>query len=115
MTKGPDLPSLDALFEAETDRLARLTFDCAGIHFDWSKTHLDTAHLAGFAALAEAADFAGRRSALFAGEPVNATEGRSAEHTAQRGVGRAQSVQEAASLHARMHMQGKYFLRRRIL
>ena len=72
------------------------------IRFDWSKTHLDAAHVAAFEALAEATGFAERRRALFAGEPVNATEGRAAEHPAQRGVGREASVDEAGLNHARM-------------
>ena len=56
-----------------------------GVLFDWSKTHLDDDLLIAFEALAEARDFAGKRAALFAGEKVNPTEGRAAEHTAQRG------------------------------
>jgi glucose-6-phosphate isomerase len=71
--------------------------------FDWSKTHLDDAHLAGFLGLADAVGFAARREALLAGEIVNPTEGRAAEHTAQRGIGKEDSVELAAALHARMH------------
>lgn len=73
-----------------------------GIRFDWSKTHLDAAHVALFEELAEAMDFAGRRAALFAGAIVNPTEGRAAEHTAQRGVGKEESVALAADYHHRM-------------
>jgi glucose-6-phosphate isomerase len=101
-------PRLTELFAAAPDRVdrfaAKLDLPGGTMLFDWSKTHLDDAHLAGFLKLAEAADFAGRRAALFAGEVVNPTEGRAAEHTAQRGVGREDSVQAAAALHARMHM-----------
>src|SRR6476469_9403469 len=32
---------LDELFAAEPDRLGRLSFEVAGLYFDWSKTHLD--------------------------------------------------------------------------
>jgi glucose-6-phosphate isomerase len=39
---------------------------------------------------------------MFAGEPINVSEGRAVEHAAQRGVGRDSSVEEAAALHARM-------------
>ena len=73
-----------------------------GITFDWSKTHLDADHLDAFIALAEAMDFAGKRASLFGGEAINNTEGRAAEHTAQRGFGKEASVEEAAALHARM-------------
>ncbi|MBC2670152.1 glucose-6-phosphate isomerase [Novosphingobium piscinae] len=87
------------------DRLAT-TLDLPGgpIRFDWSKTHLDADLLAGFERLAAAADFAGRRAALLSGEQVNTTEGRAAEHPAQRGMGKPDTVDEAAALHGRMHM-----------
>ena len=47
-------------------------------------------------------DFAARREALFEGDVVNPSEHRAAEHTAQRGLGRETSVEEAAALHMRM-------------
>ncbi|MFC3174331.1 glucose-6-phosphate isomerase [Novosphingobium bradum] len=104
----PTLADLFAGDEGGDDRLARLcaTLDLPGgpVRFDWSKTHLDPAHLAQFEQLADSAGFAERRRALFAGEPVNASEGRAAEHMAQRGVGAEASVEAAAMLHARMHM-----------
>ncbi|MBB3912296.1 glucose-6-phosphate isomerase [Sphingomonas desiccabilis] len=93
---------LSELFAAEPDRLEALTLDVAGIHFDWSKTHLDAAGLQAFAQLADAAGLAARRDALFAGEPVNVTEGRAAEHAAQRGEGHPESVAQARGFHARM-------------
>ena len=100
-------PRLAELFAADPGRLATLSArfelpDDTGILFDWSKTHLDAAHLAAFAQLADAAGFAARREAMFEGEPVNPSEHRAAEHTAQRGLGRETSVEEAAALHARM-------------
>ena len=78
--------------------------DVGGILFDWSKTHLDNAHLTGFEALALAVGFTEKRAALFAGEKVNATEGRSATHTAQRGFGSEGDAEEAAALHERMRL-----------
>ena len=75
-----------------------------GIRFDWSKTHLDEAHLAAFEELAEACDFAGKRRALLDGDKVNVTEGRAATHTAQRGTGSAADVEEAAALRERMRL-----------
>jgi len=83
---------------------ARLELPEGGILFDWSKTHLDAELIAGFEALAEAAGFARAREALFAGEVVNPTEGRAAEHPAQRGTGKESSVEEAAALHRRMKL-----------
>jgi glucose-6-phosphate isomerase len=101
-------PGLAELFAVDAGRLgklaARLELPGGGILFDWSKTHLDDAHIAAFADLADAAGFAARREALFAGAVVNPTEGRAAEHTAQRGLGSAAAVEEAGLFHARMGM-----------
>ena len=83
---------LEALFEAEPDRLSRFAFEAAGIYFDWSKTHLDQARVAEFAERAEAAGFAAARDALFAGEIVNPSEGRPATHVAERGNGAPEDV-----------------------
>jgi len=103
---GLPKPKLADLFAGDPERLATLAtrFELGeeGIRFDWSKTHLDAAHIAAFEDLAEAAGFAERRAALFAGEIVNPTEGRAAEHTAQRGVGKDESVELARSYHSRM-------------
>jgi glucose-6-phosphate isomerase len=100
-------PTLAELFAADAGRVERLAtrLDLPGgaILFDWSKTHLDEAHLAEFLELSEACGFAARREALLEGEIVNPTEDRAAEHTAQRGIGNEASVEEAAALHARMH------------
>jgi glucose-6-phosphate isomerase len=105
-----DAPShpLSALFAADPARVDTLTgrieLGETGIRFDWSKTHLTDDLLAAFEALAEAADFAGKREALFAGEVINVTEGRAATHTAQRGAGSEADVEEATALHARMRL-----------
>ena len=95
-------PRLTELFAADPDRVAKLSVDVAGIHFDFSKTHLDDAALDAFQALAKSAGLAAKRDALFAGEKVNNTEGRAVEHTAERGEGAADSVTKAQALHARM-------------
>ena len=99
-------PTLAQLFDGDPQRLdklvARLDLGEQGIRFDWSKTHLDDAHIDGFLQLAEVTEFADRRAALFAGDIVNPSEGRAAEHTAQRGVGKDESTQLAYECHARM-------------
>ena len=99
-------PALAELFAQDSGRLdllsARLELPGGAIRFDWSKTHLDAAHIAGFDALAHATGFGARRAALLGGEVVNVTEGRAAEHTAQRGIGKEASVDEAQLFHARM-------------
>ncbi|MCX7282884.1 MAG: glucose-6-phosphate isomerase, partial [Novosphingobium sp.] len=100
-------PSLKELF-ADPARLSRFstTLDLPGgpVIFDWSKTHLSPEIEAQLAGIAAAMDLAGRRNALIEGEKINNTEGRAAEHTAQRGIGKASTVEEAAALHARMKM-----------
>jgi glucose-6-phosphate isomerase len=90
------------LFRAEPDRLARLVVEQGGIRFDFSKTHLDAGLLGAFAALAETTGLAAARDALFRGEIVNPTEGRAAEHVAERGQGAPDSVAAAKALHLRM-------------
>lgn len=100
-------PTLKDLF-ADPSRLDAYATDLdlpgGPIRFDWSKTHLSAQVEAQLAAIASAMDFAGRRHALIEGEKINNTEGRAAEHTAQRGIGKESSVEEAAGFHARMQM-----------
>jgi glucose-6-phosphate isomerase len=97
----PQTPLLD-LFANDPNRLASLSLDVAGIHFDWSKTHLTREAVAAFADLAKASGLAAKRDALFGGEVVNVTEGRAVEHTAERGEGNPESVATARQSHARM-------------
>jgi glucose-6-phosphate isomerase len=104
--------SLEVLFDDDAQRVANLSgrIEWAaeggsnGILFDWSKTHLSAQLLDGFEELAEAADFAGKRAALLSGAAINVTEGRAAQHTAERGVGAEPAVEEAAALQQRMRM-----------
>ncbi len=108
----PD-PTLEELFAADPDRVAKLStrFELdsvgqwgGGIRFDWSKTHLTEDILTDFEALADASGFNDMRGKLFAGEVVNPTEGRAAEHAALRGVGKDASVEEAEALRDRMKL-----------
>ncbi|KQU61571.1 glucose-6-phosphate isomerase [Sphingomonas sp. Leaf339] len=95
-------PKLTELFDADPDRLATFSLDVAGIHFDWSKTHLTKEATEAFAALAKAKDLAGKREEMFGGEHVNVTEDRPVEHTAERGEGNPESVARARQYRARM-------------
>jgi glucose-6-phosphate isomerase len=97
-----DRTPLKDLFAADSGRLPLLSADVAGIHFDWSKTHLTADAITAFTAIAEAMGLAAKRDALFAGEVVNVTEGRAVEHTAERGEGAPESVVRARGNHARM-------------
>ena len=94
--------SLSELFTAEPDRLSRLSIDESGMLFDFSKTHLSAGLIGHFEALVEASDFAAKRDALFAGDAVNVTEGRAAEHSAERGQGSPESVARARGFQSRM-------------
>ena len=94
--------TLSDLFALDADRVAALTIEQSGIRFDFSKTHLDTEALAAFAQLSVAMGLAEAREALFTGAVVNPTEGRAAEHTAERGNGSAEAVANARGLQARM-------------
>jgi glucose-6-phosphate isomerase len=93
---------LDELFSAEPDRLSRLTFEAAGVYFDWSKTHLDRAIIDEFVGRAEKMGFAAAREALFTGDIVNPSEGRPATHVAERGSGSPGDVDLATARRQRM-------------
>ena len=94
--------TLTDLFAREPDRISRLTIEEAGIRFDFSKTHLTAKIVDSYARIAEDAGFKGAKEALFGGDVVNVTEGRAAEHTAERGSGTPDSVARAQKFHARM-------------
>ncbi len=93
---------LTALFAGDPDRLARLSVTQSGILFDFSKTHLSADALTAFERLAAQAGLAAKRDDLFSGRVVNPSEGRAAEHSAERGEGAPESVAKARALHSRM-------------
>src|SRR5206468_8991976 len=94
--------TLEELFQAEPDRLSRLSFEVAELYFDWSKTHLDHSLIDGFLERAERMGFAVARDALFAGEIVNPSEDRPATHVAERGSGAPEDVALATARRQRM-------------
>ncbi|MBK5264406.1 MAG: glucose-6-phosphate isomerase [Alphaproteobacteria bacterium] len=96
------VPELKSIFANNPDRLSAFTLAKSGIRFDWSKTHLTPALVDRFVDLANAAGLVKAREALFQGEAVNVTEGRAAEHMAERGEGNPDSVARAKVLHNRM-------------
>ncbi|MEM7700812.1 MAG: glucose-6-phosphate isomerase [Pseudomonadota bacterium] len=106
--------TLKELFAADAGRVDAMTRrlewpvgpdgETTGMRVDFSKTHLDSAVLEAFEALAEAVDFDAARDALFTGGIVNVTEGRAANHGAMRGSGTDADTEEAAALLARMGM-----------
>ena len=75
---------LRALFEDDPGRAERLTVTAGDLVIDWSR-HLVTAETVELLlALADRAGVAERIAAVLSGDPVNATEGRPALHTALR-------------------------------
>jgi glucose-6-phosphate isomerase len=95
-------PDLRRIFDEDAGRLDRLTLEAAGLRFDWSKTHMTPPLMGAFLDLAQSAGFSNARDALFSGQKVNVTEGRAAEHSAERGEGAPESVAAAKALHDRM-------------
>jgi glucose-6-phosphate isomerase len=93
---------LETLFKDEPDRLSRLSFDVAGIYFDFSKTHLDSNILTLGIRRSEKMGFASAREALFNGGVVNPSEGRPATHVAERGSGSPEDVDVAQARRLRM-------------
>ena len=94
-------PKLLDLFQQDAERLSRFSVDIAGLHFDFSKTHLTPDAVAAFTQLAETKGLARRRDALFAGEHVNVTEDRPVTHTHERGEGDSDDVAVARRFHDR--------------
>lgn len=94
--------SLTQIFAQEPDRVSRMTIEQAGIRFDFSKTHLTAEMVTAYAELADKRGLKRAKDALFGGEIINVTEGRAAEHTAERGSGAPDSVSRAQQFHGRM-------------
>jgi len=93
---------LDELFKVEPDRLSRLSFEVAGLYFDWSKTHLDAGLIEAFEAVADKAGLAAARDVLFSGGIANPSENQAAEHVAERGSGAPDAVDLATARRQRM-------------
>jgi glucose-6-phosphate isomerase len=94
--------TLVELFASDPDRVGKMTIEQSGLRFDMSKTHLDDAMLSQFAKLANDMHLGDAKSALFSGAAINITEGRAAEHAAERGNGDVQAVAHARALQERM-------------
>ncbi len=76
--------SLRSLFERDPLRFGRFSQELDGLLADYSKQRITGETLDLLLALAAERDLAGRRDALFAGEPVNLSEQRPALHMALR-------------------------------
>jgi glucose-6-phosphate isomerase len=78
--------SILALFEADPQRAAEFSAETGDMRFDYSKTNIDAATRDALIALLEGAQVADKRDAMFAGTPINDTEGRAVLHTALRNL-----------------------------
>ncbi|MDP5306041.1 glucose-6-phosphate isomerase [Paracoccus spongiarum] len=74
------------LFEADAGRAAAFCTEADGLVFDWSKTMIDAPARDLLLALAQGADIAERRAAMFRGDRINETEDRAVLHTALRNL-----------------------------
>src|SRR5690554_4073894 len=72
------------LFAGDPERFERLSFRAAGLLVDFSKHRVTDETLALLLELAAAARVAETRDAMFAGEPINTSEGRAVLHVALR-------------------------------
>ncbi len=72
------------LFAEDPDRFGRFSLSLGDMLVDVSKHRIVPETLDLLVALAQERDVAGRRDAMFAGAPINATEGRAVLHTALR-------------------------------
>jgi glucose-6-phosphate isomerase len=80
----PGAAAIRPLFAADPQRARRFTAALDDLTLDFSKTSIDGEVLVALLDLAHQAGLDGFRRRLFAGEPVNVTEGRAAMHMALR-------------------------------
>jgi glucose-6-phosphate isomerase len=76
--------TLRELFAADPGRGERLTAEGAGVFLDWSKQRVTDETMALLQRLAVESGLEARTQAMFAGERINATEGRAVLHVALR-------------------------------
>ncbi|MGO9772548.1 MAG: glucose-6-phosphate isomerase, partial [Roseiarcus sp.] len=76
--------TIGAEFAADPDRFQRFHVVLDDLLYDFSKQRIDASALALLARLADLAEVAAKRDAMFRGEIVNSTERRAALHTALR-------------------------------
>lgn len=90
------------LFIFEPDRLTRMAHRIGPIRVDFSKQRASLGDLDALLALAETKQVKQWRAKLFAGEPINVSEGRAVMHTALRGVGGETVADAVTAMRARI-------------
>jgi len=91
------------LFAEDPDRGERMVVQAGDLHIDHAKHRVTDETLRLLVALAEARDVPGRFAAMFAGDPVNETEGRAVLHTALRRPRGDQLVVDGVDVVAQVH------------
>ena len=79
---------LNYMFARDRKRVKDFTLKAGDLHYDFSKNHINRKTRGLFVKLAEQAQVPAAIDAMFTGEPINATEGRSVLHTALRATKR---------------------------
>ena len=75
---------MSQLFDNDPARATRFSAKTGDMMFDFSKTHITNEVLSLLVELARKANVEEKRTAMFAGEKINETEGRAVLHTALR-------------------------------
>ncbi|MEM1049088.1 MAG: glucose-6-phosphate isomerase [Pseudomonadota bacterium] len=88
---------LRELFQNDADRFAAFSCEIDDLLVDFSKERVDSGALTALIDLARAAGIEDQRDAMFAGQPVNLTEGRAVLHMALRGGATAPPGDDVAS------------------
>jgi len=97
-----DLPPLNALFQADANRAARLSYSAGSLFADFSKQRLTTDIHAHLLRLAQASGIERQRDRLFAGDKINTSENRAVLHPALRGTGGTPAIRkQVADMRAR--------------
>ena len=94
--------SIAALLE-DPGRVAEFSVRAGDMLLEYSKTTLDRDARAALLGLAEGAGLEARRAAMFAGQPINATEGRAVLHTALRNLSGGPVLQEGRDIMPGIH------------
>jgi glucose-6-phosphate isomerase len=103
---------LRELFADDPERGTRYTLSAAGLYLDYAKNRITAQTMALLAALARQSGLPERISAMFAGAPINTTEGRAVLHTALRAPAQAHlwvdGVDVVAQVHAVLARMGDF-------
>lgn len=76
--------SLNQRFASDPDRARRLAAEACGLYLDYSKQRVDDSILSALLAYADQQQVSAGIARMFAGDVINATEGRAVGHVALR-------------------------------